>query len=107
MSAKVGRIGKVLANVVSNEDSVTSIVTKVEAGEADAGFVYVTDSLAAGSQVKTITLPADAQAVARYPIAVVAASKSTTVAQEFAHFVLSAPAQQLLEQAGFGPPPTS
>jgi len=102
-----GYSDKVLANVVSNEDSVTSIVTKVEAGEADAGFVYITDSLAAGSQVNTITLPADAQAVAKYPIAVVAASKSATVAQQFVDFMLSAPAQELLKQAGFGSPPAS
>jgi molybdate transport system substrate-binding protein len=79
----------------------------VEAGEADAGFVYITDSLAAGSQVNTITLPADAQAVAKYPIAVVAASKNATVAQQFADFVLTPPAQQLLKQAGFGPPPAA
>jgi molybdate transport system substrate-binding protein len=102
-----GYSDKVLANVVSNEDSVTSIVTKVQAGEADAGFVYTTDSLAARSQVKTITLPANAQAVAKNPIAVVAASKSATVAQQFADFVLSTPAQQLLKQAGFGSPPTA
>ena len=97
----------VLANVVSNEDSVTSVVSKVQLGEADAGFVYVTDALAAGSAVKTIDLPAEAQAVATYPIAVVKASKDATDAQLFADFVLSAPAQAMLRQAGFGPPPTA
>jgi molybdate transport system substrate-binding protein len=102
-----GYSDKVLANVVSNEDSVTSIVTKIESGEADAGFVYITDSLAAGSQVYTITLPADAQAVAKYPIAAVKASKNATLAQQFADFVLTAPAQALLKTAGFGPPQSS
>jgi molybdate transport system substrate-binding protein len=98
---------KVLANVVSNEDSATSILAKVQSGEADAGFVYITDSLAAGPQVNTIKLPTDAQAVAKYPIAVVFASKSATVARQFVDFVLMAPAQALLEQAGFGAPPGS
>jgi molybdate transport system substrate-binding protein len=98
---------KVLANVVSNEDAVSSIVTKVVSGEADAGFVYITDSLAAGSQVNTITLPADAQAIASYPIAVVSASEHQTPAKQFADFVLTPAAQQLLADAGFGPPPSS
>lgn len=102
-----GYSDRVMAKVVSNEDSVSSIVTKVESGEADAGFVYITDSLAAGSQVNTIKLPADAQAVAKYPIAVVSASKNATPAQQFADFVLTPPAQRLLQQAGFGPPPSS
>jgi molybdate transport system substrate-binding protein len=86
---------------------VTSIVTKVEAGEADAGIVYVTDSDAAGAQVNTIKLPADAQAVAKYPIAAVKASRNRTLAQQFAAFVLAAPAQALLQQAGFGSPPAA
>jgi len=96
---------RVLANVVSNEDSVTSIVTKVQSGEADAGFVYVTDARAAGAAVNTITLPPEAQAVAKYPIAVVSASTSSTVARQFVDFVLSPTAQGLLARAGFGPPP--
>jgi molybdate transport system substrate-binding protein len=95
----------VLANVVSDEDSVTAILTKVESGEADAGFVYVTDALAAGSQVTSIPPPTVAQAVATYPIAVVRASQDVGDSERFVDFVLSAPAQALLRQAGFGPPP--
>jgi molybdate transport system substrate-binding protein len=102
-----GYSDKVLANVVSNEDSVTSIVTKVQSGEADAGFVYITDALAAGSMVSTIKLPADAQAVAKYPIAVVSASRRTSVAQRFMDFVQTDAAQSLLVKAGFGPAPSS
>jgi molybdate transport system substrate-binding protein len=96
----------VLANVVSNEDSVTSIVTKVQSGEADAGFVYVTDALGAGSDVNTITLPDEAQAVAEYPIAAVTASDHASDAQEFVKFVLAPAAQGMLADAGFGPPPS-
>ncbi len=46
-------------------------------GEADAGFVYVTDALSAGDKVTTIALPAAAQAVASYPIAVVKAPRTS------------------------------
>jgi molybdate transport system substrate-binding protein len=97
----------VLGKVVSNEDSVTSIVAKIVSGEADAGFVYVTDALGAGSDVKYLTLPADAQAVAKYPIAVVKDSRQPAAARQFADFLLTAPAQDLLKKAGFGPPPSS
>jgi molybdate transport system substrate-binding protein len=102
-----GYSASVMRNVVSNEDSVTSIVTKVELGEADAGFVYITDALAAGSRVKHLDLPAGAQAVATYPIAAVKGSRRAAAALQFVDFVLTAPAQQRLMQAGFGTPPFS
>jgi molybdate transport system substrate-binding protein len=96
----------VLKNVVSEEDSVTSIVAKVQLGEADAGFVYVTDALAAGSKVNSIDIPASGQATATYPIAVVKATKDASLSQKFVDYVLSPPAQAELKKAGFGPPPS-
>jgi molybdate transport system substrate-binding protein len=102
-----GYADQVLSHVVSNEDAVASIVTKVQSGEADAGFVYVTDAQAAGSDVKTIGLPDAAQAVAEYPIAAVDRSAHSKDAQEFVEFVLGPSAQHLLASAGFGPPPSS
>ena len=91
-----GYSDEVLANVVSNEDSVTSIVTKVERGEADAGFVYITDALRrrvagehhhaaggcpGGREVSDRGGEGDA--------------RTSTLAQQFADFVLTAPAQAL------------
>ncbi len=98
---------KVLANVVSDEDSVEGVLTKVRLGEADAGFVYITDARAAGSDVKALDLPEAAQAVATYPIAAVRASTNLAMARRFVDYVLSPPAQALLRRAGFGPPPSS
>jgi len=98
---------RVLAHVVSNEDTAEAVLAKVETGEADAAFVYVTDARAAGSQLTAITLPATANAVASYPIAVVWATGHAEAAREFVAFVLSVPAQALLRRAGFGPPPAS
>lgn len=95
----------VLANVVSEEDSVTSVLAKVESGEADAGFVYVTDARSAGTRVATLSLPASAQAVATYPAAVVAASRHAATARAFVAFLLTRDAQALLRDAGFGAPP--
>lgn len=96
----------VLANVVSNEENVEAVLTKVRLGEADAGFVYVTDARAAGSAIRAIELPAEAQAVASYPVAVVKASAHTSEAQRFIDFVLGPDGQRLLREAGFGPPPS-
>jgi molybdate transport system substrate-binding protein len=98
---------KVLANVVSNEDAVTGVLQKVQLGEADAGFVYVTDAAGAGNAVKAIELPQEAQATATYPIAEVKSSTQPTLAQQFVDFVLSPTAQQILTQAKFGPAPSA
>jgi molybdate transport system substrate-binding protein len=98
---------RVLANVVSNEQNVEGVLTKVRLGEADAGFVYVTDSLAAGSDVEAIDLPPLAPAIATYPIAVVGRSANGRTARLFADFVLTADAQAILRRAGFGPPRAS
>jgi molybdate transport system substrate-binding protein len=95
---------KVLANVVSNANNVESVLAAVEIGEADAGLVYVTDAMAAGSKVRVIMLPAEAQAVATYPVAVVTASEHAVQADTFVQFVLGPMAQSILGTAGFGPP---
>jgi molybdate transport system substrate-binding protein len=55
--------------------------------------------------VRSIALPAAAQAVASYPIAVVKASGNATVAQRFTTFVTGPQAQAILRAAGFGAPP--
>jgi molybdate transport system substrate-binding protein len=98
---------RVAANVVSNATNVEGVLAAVETGEADAGFVYVTDARAAGSQVGTITLPVEAQAVATYPIAAVTASRHRADAGAFVRFVLGPQARALLQAAGFGLPPAS
>jgi molybdate transport system substrate-binding protein len=94
-------------NIVSREPTVTPIVQKVELGEADAGFVYVTDALAVGDKVKQIALPAAAQATVVYPIGIVSGSKQAKAAQQWIDLVTSAQGQQVLSGLGFGPAPSS
>lgn len=98
---------RVLANVVSDETDVTSVLAKVQLGEADAGFVYVTDAMSAGTGVRRIQLPAAAQATATYPVAAVKASGDPSEAEAFVRFLLGADAQSMLRTAGFAPPPGS
>ena len=96
---------KVQKNVVSLATDVAGVKSSIETGEADAGFVYVSDALSEGSTVKQIDIPASAQPVPTYPIAMVKATKNATAAQEFVTFVMGPEAQTLLRAAGFGPPP--
>jgi molybdate transport system substrate-binding protein len=95
----------VLKNVVSEEQSVKSIVAKLESGDADAGFVYVTDTKAAGGKLAAIAIPTAAKPTATYPIAVVASSSAKDLAQKWVDFVLSPDGQALLRTAGFGAAP--
>jgi molybdate transport system substrate-binding protein len=91
----------VLRNVVSQEPDVRSVATKVALGEADAGFVYVTDAKAYEERVNVISLPAWAQPKVRYEIAVVSASRNKPAARAFVRRVLGPIGRGLLSQAGF------
>jgi molybdate transport system substrate-binding protein len=92
---------------VSQEDNVKAVVTKVSLGEADAGLVYVTDVTAGGDKVEGVDIPQDQNVLATYPIATVKASQAPDQAQAFMDLVLSDEGQQVLEQYGFLPPPTT
>jgi molybdate transport system substrate-binding protein len=102
----LGKAG-VTVKPVSQEDNVKAVVTKVSLGEADAGIVYVTDVTAGGDKVEGIDIPKAQNVTATYPIATVQASKAQDKAQAFVDLVLSDQGQQVLEQYGFLPPPTS
>jgi molybdate transport system substrate-binding protein len=90
------------ANVVSHEDNVGAIVTKVGLGEGDAGIVYVTDAKAS-DKVKTIDIPAAENVPATYGGVVVKASKSADAATAFLTWLASPTGQQILTDAGFQP----
>jgi molybdate transport system substrate-binding protein len=92
----------VLSNVVSEETDVRSILGKVALGEADAGFVYVTDAKTVADRVKVIRLPAWAQPPIRYEMAVVKATGNRAAAVAFVNRVLSKRGQATLRAAGFG-----
>ena len=94
-------------NIVSQEAKVTDIVTKLELGEADAGFIYTSDAKTAGDKLKSIQLPASAQATATYPIGIVTGSKNAKAAQQWIDLVMSPQGQQVLVGDGFGPAPSS
>jgi molybdate transport system substrate-binding protein len=102
--ARLG-LSAVLRNVVSEEPDVRSILAKVALGEADAGFVYVTDARTVRAKTRTIAIPARGQPSVRYELAVVKSSGNRAAARAFVHRVLSAAGRRVLLGAGFGVPP--
>jgi len=93
---------RVLANVVSNENDVKLVVAKVQLGEADAGIVYISDSIAA-PQLLTIEIPTNFNVVAKYPIAALINAPQTDLAAGFIAYVLSPDGQAILKKWGFTP----
>ena len=87
----------------SYEEKVKGVVTKVTAGEADAGIVFATDVIAAGNAAAGVPVPADVNVVSNYPIAVVTGAPNPVAAQAFVDFVASAAGQAVLATYGFLP----
>jgi molybdate transport system substrate-binding protein len=100
----MGITSDVLKNVVSQETDVKGIVAEVALGEADAGFVYVTDARSVVGKVRVVPLPSWAQPPIRYELAVVRASTHQASARAFVKKVTSKRGRLLLHRAGFGLP---
>jgi molybdate transport system substrate-binding protein len=89
---------------VSQEPNVSAVVTKLELGEADAGFVYSTDVAASDGQLVAIDLSAALTGLASttYPLGIVQTSANPQLAEEFTTYLLGDDAREILAQAGFG-----
>lgn len=93
----------VLANVVSYEETVKAVLTKVVLGEADAGIVYTSDITPdQADQVQQIEIPDELNTIASYPIAIVSDTQQPELADAFIAYVLS-DGQAILEGYGFIP----
>lgn len=93
---------EVLKNVVSYEDNVKSVLTKISLGEGDAGIVYTSDiSGDSADKVGRLDIPDNLNTVATYPLAVVGDSAAPKQAQAFVDYVLSPAGQTVLEKYGF------
>ncbi|HEY4222025.1 MAG TPA: molybdate ABC transporter substrate-binding protein [Myxococcota bacterium] len=93
-----------LKNVVSNEDSVAGVMTKVSLGEADAGIAYATDVKASGGKTIAWPFPPGVDVSVAYPIAVTSSSQHKAEAAAFIAFVSSGPGADALRAAGFSVP---
>jgi molybdate transport system substrate-binding protein len=94
----------VTPSIDTNEPDVRSLLTKIEAGDLDAGIVYVTDVLAAGDTVEGVEIPADQNVVATYPIAALTDAANAAAADAFVELVRSDEGQEILQSYGFDAP---
>ena len=88
----------------SFEASVKGIVNKILLGEADAGIVYRSDVVAAGSAATGVPIDPAFNVEARYPVVTIGENPTSTT-RSFLDFLLSSPrARAILTTYGFGRP---
>ncbi len=92
----------VTANFVSEEQNVKDVVAKVSLGEADAGFVYLTDVTPdVSDKITKIAIPDTLNTITTYPIAVTNDSTNAQLAQDFIDYVISDAGQDTLVKWNF------
>jgi molybdate transport system substrate-binding protein len=94
----------VTSEPASLEEDVKSTLEKVTSGEADAGFVYATDAIAAGEDVNVIEIADAADQPTSYFLATLTQSEDGDLAQEWIDMVMSDEGQAKLAEAGFSAP---
>ena len=87
---------------ITSETNVRAVLSKVELGEADVGFVYRTDALAGSDHIVVTGLTAPDAAVT---LAVAALDPGATDASRFVDFVVSPESADVLAALGFTPAP--
>jgi molybdate transport system substrate-binding protein len=103
--APPGYAAEVEANVVSREDDVRAVLSKIELGEGDAAFVYATEALAAGDAVTTIALPDAVDVRAEYAGVVLRTSAVREEGHAYLDWLAGPEGRAILARYGFRPPP--
>lgn len=88
------------ANVVSREENVGAVTSKIKVGEGDAAIVYVTDAETAGLQ--TVDMPPEANVVASYN-GVVLRGGTSNAAHALLDWIQGTDGQKILTNLGFLP----
>jgi molybdate transport system substrate-binding protein len=90
-------------NVCSEETNVKLVLSKVELGEADAGFVYESDALVGGDKVVKLDLPADVAVKATYSLGLCAEAENPEGGQVVIDAICGDLGKQALEASGIRP----
>lgn len=85
----------------SEELSVTDVLGRVRAAEADAGLVYTTSAQHAGDDVEIVMIDGAAADPNSYPVAVLDGAALPEEAQLFVDHLVAEDAQHVLHEAGF------
>lgn len=95
---------RVLENIRSEETNVRAVLSRLELGEADAGFVYRSDltDIAVEAGLAALPLPVRIAVAVVYPAALTAQPAEVILAQRFLDFLLSEEGQAILASFGFG-----
>lgn len=80
---------------------VKEVLAWVQQGNAEVGFVYLSDAQGAKGVTVAYTTEADTHSAINYPIAVLKASENQDKAKAFEDFLLSDDGQTILEKYGF------
>jgi molybdate transport system substrate-binding protein len=92
----------VLGNVVSYEENVRAVLTKIILGEADAGIIYVSDVIGSSeADIYFIEIPEQFNVTASYYIAPISDSSKLNWGKDFIRLLLSPKGQEILERYGF------
>lgn len=91
---------KVESKLVLAKD-VKEVLSWVQQGSAEAGFVYLSDTIGADGVKVALTTDEDSHSPITYPIAVLKASEKQDKAKSFEDFLLSDDGQSILEKYGF------
>ena len=83
-------------------NNVRQVLSYIQRGEADAGFVYRTDALAGGKDVRIVTAMTGHKPVC-YPIAVTKDSADRQMAKKFGDFALCPRGLEIRAHYGFSP----
>ena len=104
-AAKLFELNGLAIAPASFEPDVVSVLGKIEADEADAGIVYVTDVLSSGGRVEGVTIPVADNVTTTYQGAVVRDAAQAEAAALFVAYLAAPQAQAALAAAGFAPAP--
>lgn len=92
---------KIEPKIVPTEN-VRATLAAVEAGNADAGFVYKTDAIISAKVRIALEIPAEFAPKIVYPAAILTDSRHQDLAQQFLAFVKTQESRQIFQRLGFG-----